>query len=432
MVTVEWLAPAAWAGLVLLAVPIAIHLFARTPVRRIVVPSLRAVAARIPRLRRRRHLRDPWLLAVRLLVVTAAVLASAAPLLVTPARRAAWAGRVARAVIVDRAVSGAATPDVIAPITAVASTGAIAVRVFTAEAVDSAVPSALAWLARQPPAQHEIVVVGDDASLPTTATLAAIPAATGIRLAAGPTTGGPAARLWAGAALPGRAIEARVGRAADASAPTSDWDAVPLTPLPVTFVAPIEALSTIEAIWDGVQAEGAFLRPPSTWQRVRVEWPGASSTSDAAVRPLDPADRARVWPLTALRRIGTAAAAPAASWMPLAPGVAAARAGETIVIRMSAVDAPGPIARALRAVLQVAAGEDLPPRRVGPADGLRRRAIERPPSGVPSDASRNVSARDGRWLWAMALVGLVVESLLRRRRDRRPDTTVTSGSEAVA
>jgi hypothetical protein len=83
-------------------------------------------------------------------------------------------------------------------------------------------------------------------------------------------------------------------------------------------------------------------------------------------------------------------------------------------------------------VLQVTAGEDVPPRRVGRADALRRSAIERPPGGVPAGATRNVSDRDGRWLWAVALVGLGVEALLRRRRDRRRDATVTGGSEAAA
>ena len=430
MVTVEWLTPRVWAGLVLLAVPLAIHLFARTPVRRIVVPSLRAVAARAPRLRRRRHLRDPWLLAVRLLVVAAAVLASAAPLVVTPTRRAVWAERTVRAVVVDGAATGTASPDAIAQAIAAASLDAIAVRVFTAEPVDSVVPSALAWLARQPPGQHEIVVVGDDASLPSRATLATIPAATGLRLATVPTSGRPTQRIWAGAASPGR-IEARVRRTADAPAPASAWDAVPVTPLPVTVAAATEVLPTIAAVWDGVQAEGAFLRPLSAWQAVRVEWPGAASTPEAGVRPLAPEDRARVWPLTVLSS-GATEPAPAQPWTPLAPGVAAARAGEVIVVRMSAVGTPGSIAQALRAVLQVAAGEDVPPRRVGPADALRRRAVERPPGGVPPDASGNESARDGRWLWAVALVGLMIEAFLRRRRDRRRDAPATGGAEATA
>ena len=276
--------------------------------------------------------------------------------------------------------------------------------------------------------------MGDDASLPTRATLATIPAAIGIRLAAVSTTVGPTARMWAGAASPGRPIEARVSRAVDPSAPAaaSAWDAVPVAPLPVTFAAPIEVLPTIAAIWDGVQAEGAFLRPPSAWQAVRVEWPGAASTPESTVHRLAPEDRARVWPLTALSGDATESAPPAAPWTPLAPGVAAARAAETIVVRMSAVGAPGPIARTLRAVLQVAAGEDAPPRMAGPADALRRGAIERSPGGAPPGASHNVSARDGRWLWAVALVGLVVEGLLRRRRDRRRDATVIDGPEAAA
>jgi hypothetical protein len=431
VVTVEWLAPAVWAGLVLLAVPIAIHLFARTPVRRVVVPSLRVVTARIPRLRRRRHLRDPWLLAVRLLIVAAAVLASAAPLIITPARRAAWAGQVVRAVIVDTAATGGGTSDAVARATGTASAGALAVRVFTAGSLDSAVPGALAWLARQPPARREIVVVGDDASLSAVATHGAIPNAIGIRLSTVPIPEAPM-RTWIGAASPGRPVEMRVSRVVDVSAPVRVWDAVPAVPVPVTFAAAGDALPTIEAIWAGVQAEGAFMRAPSAWQAVRVEWPGGSPTSNTAVSPLAPGDRARVWPLTVSSSAAVASSSTPSPWTPLAPGVSAARAGDTIVVRLAAMTTPGAVARALRGVLQVAAGEDVPPRTRGPADVLRRHAIERAPGDVPPDASRHAATRDGRWLWALALGGLIAETILRRRRDRPDDAPTRGAAERAA
>ena len=84
---IHWLTPAALAGLVLLAIPIAIHLVARTPVKRVVVPSLRLVDRQVPRLRRRRHPRDLALLALRLGALGAAAVASAGPLLVTGAQQ---------------------------------------------------------------------------------------------------------------------------------------------------------------------------------------------------------------------------------------------------------------------------------------------------------------------------------------------------------
>jgi hypothetical protein len=428
--SVAWLTPAALTGLALLAVPIAIHLFARTPVRRIVVPSLRPVAAQVPKLRRRRQVRDPWLLAVRLLTVTAAVAASAGPLLVTPAREARWASRRARAVIVDGAVGNGATDGGIAEGIAAATAGAMAAEVFTADPPDSAIPGALAWLSRQPPAVREIVVVGDGGSALTPSTLAMIPAATGLRMEI-VAAGAVRERMWMGGSPAGRPRAARVTQVSDATGTRTHLDEGPQPRLPVTQIADAQTQPVVEAVWDGVQAEGAFLRAAATWQAVRVEWPGAGTAGGASVVALTTDDRARLWPLTTLASSNTESqASTLPPWSSLAPGVVAARDGGTLVVRSVHPVEPALVADTLRAVLQVAAGEQRPPRPMAAADRPSRAGMTRPAVGIPPEAIRDAAGADGRWLWAMALAGLVVESMLRRRRDRAAVQSADAGAEA--
>ncbi len=428
--SVAWLTPAALAGLALLAVPIAIHLFARTPVRRVVVPSLRPLVAQVPRLRRRRHLRDPWLLAVRLLTVAAAVTASAGPLLVTPVREARWASRLARAVIVDGAVAGGANAATIDQAIATETAGAIATEVFTADPPASAVPRALAWLSRQPPAAREIVVIGDDGSALAPSALAVLPGGTGLRAEVVPASGGSQERAWLGASPAARPVAALVTAATDAAGVRTRVQASPRPQLPVTQVAEAEMQRLVDAVWDGVQAEGAFLRAPATWQPVRVEWIDRALGGDPSLVPLTTDDRARLWPLATLPG-SNAEPLPIASapWSSLAPGVVAARDGETLVIRGAPAAEPVLVADTLRAVLQVAAGEERPPRRVGAADVRRRAAMARPASGVPATSIRHAGT-DARWLWALALIGLVIESAVRRRRDRTAGQGPGAGPEA--
>jgi hypothetical protein len=429
--SVAWLAPAALAGLALLAVPIAIHLFARTPVRRIVFPSLRPVAAQVPRLRRRRHLRDPWLLAVRLLTVAAAVAASAGPLLVTPAREAQWASRVARAVIVDGAVANGATAGAIEQAIATATAGAMTVDVFTTDPPDSAVPGALAWLSRQPPAAREIVVVGDGGSALTASALAMIPSGTGLGMELVAAGAVPPDRMWLGGSLTGQPRAARVTWSRDATGMRTQVDVSPRPQLPVTQVADAKTQPIVDAVWDGVQAEGTFLRAAAAWQPVRVEWPGAVTAAGASVMPLTADDRARLWPLmTLVAPNAEPLSNTAAPWSSLAAGVVAARDGGTLVIRSAHPAEPALVADTLRAVLQVAAGEERAPRRLGAADRQARGAMTRPAAGVPPEAIRHAAGADARWLWALALAGLTVESMLRRRRDRLAAQSPDAGSEA--
>jgi len=94
-----FLFPAALVALAALAAPIAIHILAKRRAERIPFPTLRFVQPGRLASVRRHVLEDLALLAVRLLILAAAVLAVAGPLLVTPQRRAMWNARTQTAVV---------------------------------------------------------------------------------------------------------------------------------------------------------------------------------------------------------------------------------------------------------------------------------------------------------------------------------------------
>ncbi len=85
------LAPLALLGTLMIAVPVLLHLIDRKRVPRVDFPPYRLLVAAQKRLKRRRRIRDPWLLAARILVLAALVLAYARPVLTYHTRAAAGA-----------------------------------------------------------------------------------------------------------------------------------------------------------------------------------------------------------------------------------------------------------------------------------------------------------------------------------------------------
>ena len=92
-----WQNPWAWAGLGFLALPVLIHLLGRGQAPRRVFPTLRFLPPSRSLPTKRRRIRDPLLLAVRLGILTAAVVALAQPFFVTSKRRSELSRGVARA-----------------------------------------------------------------------------------------------------------------------------------------------------------------------------------------------------------------------------------------------------------------------------------------------------------------------------------------------
>ena len=100
-----WQNPLAFAGLLLLVVPILIHLLGRRTARVEPFPTLRFLESAVFFVRRRSRLSDLLLLAVRLLIVAAAVAALAQPLWLTQARERTLARRLARVIVLDTSAS---------------------------------------------------------------------------------------------------------------------------------------------------------------------------------------------------------------------------------------------------------------------------------------------------------------------------------------
>jgi hypothetical protein len=373
--SIAWLAPVALAGLLLAAIPIAIHLLVREQTRRVAFPSLRFLRQSQLAAFRLRSLQDGLLLAVRVAIVCAAALALAGPVVQTPARGAAQAGRVARAVIVDAATDGSAA--------AAASEGAFVSRIFNRAAIADSIADALRWLDAQPPAAREIVIASAfRRGELSDGVLAAIPQGVGIRFV--PVDADAARREFAVPVLTGRdgSLE-RLDLAVRLDDDATHVADGPRRQMPadtvIILAAPADQLLADAAL---AAALRAGLRWDDADERVVVAWSGADEAA-----------------------------------------VARQSAGRTL-IRMNVPEPVGAAASAVSAALALETAAPLDrfePVRI-PAERLT--TWSRPPGAPPADAPL-VDEGDRRWLWALALLLLVIEHRLRRRRDE------VSGSPAI-
>ena len=161
-----------WAALAV-AAPVAIHMLSRATSRPVTFPSVRFLEPTRLAAVRWRAIQDWPLLVLRVAIVLLAVVALAGPVLVTPAREAAWRTRVARAIVLD---DRTASPDDEMRSAAVAAT-------FARARLRDAVADAVRWLERQTPASRELVVLSAFRRGSTDAAdLSAVPASIGIRL----------------------------------------------------------------------------------------------------------------------------------------------------------------------------------------------------------------------------------------------------------
>ena len=135
----------------------------------------------------------------------------------------------------------------------------------------------------------------------------------------------------------------------------------------------------VAAVWEGVVAEGVFLRSRATWQALEVEWGAAPAPADGSLSALTRDDRLAVWPLARVLTGETTADVPAVPWSILAPDVVAARRGAAIVVRVTRPAEASLAARLLRAAVTVAAGErETPSAAAGATDEVAQGAFERP------------------------------------------------------
>jgi hypothetical protein len=439
---IHWLNPGALGGLGLLALPVVIHLLRTRVAERIPFPSLRFVMAARTAAVRFRPPADWLLLLVRLAIVTAAVAAVAAPVIVTASRIRVWNARIVRAVILDTTTpmsapdaSGRRPLDAAREAAAAEVGSATQVAQIEGASVRDSLVRAASWLSHAPPARREIVVISAfiDGTL-RERDVGAVPTDVGLRF------------VRVGAQVEARHLAASK-RLDVPGAPAQTIDTelsgpqtrVRLTREParqsgLTILGADPQSPAAQGLWRAVAVAGA--PAPSPDEPLVCVF--GSETTELSASPIGPATSR--WILRTLIRLQTddelRHVSNSTTGAPLAPSdlwtvVAVDRNGDALVRVSSSsgqllmqIGAPPEsflAAAAVRALLMARAGDgsrpDLEILR-SPAEALS--AWSRPAAEVDREAWRRAAESDGRWLWLAAVALLGLEQRLRRSASREP------------
>ena len=181
-----FLQPWAWIGLVAVAIPIAAHLLARRPARRVLFPAVHFLPGGLQKPVSRDRLTDLALLVVRCSVITAAVAALARPVWPHRSSDTELQRSLARAILYERGGhsatgSHAGAPQSLQPVLEQLADEATVSRTAGATEPATLIDAAVAWLLTQP-MRRELVVVSDfHAGALAPADLARVPDAIGIK-----------------------------------------------------------------------------------------------------------------------------------------------------------------------------------------------------------------------------------------------------------
>jgi hypothetical protein len=418
-VSMIWLAPGAFVGLLLLAGPVAVHLLARRSARRLIFPATHFVPAMPAAAVTLRRPSDIGLLILRLAIVAAAVVAAAQPLVMTSWRLAGWNGRLSRAVVLDtsRSMAFDAAPfeavqggrdrppiDVAAWLAEQEAGNVFAARRLDAPVLSDGIDRAIDWLQAVPPSRKEIVVISDfQRGAVDEGVLKGIPADVGVRLiragtppetrrVESPFIDGWRQGNWqATTTIDAGGVRATWARRGDAAAP--GWVSV--------------AASSAEAdVADRALRAAVALGIPAgdPGRRLLIRFAGAAALAPVAQPVHSP------W---------IAAAAIALARSDLVPDADAdirvlERDGAMVVetpIPAAALSAPAVIRAALLAVRPAAiVGDEAEVVTHSDADLARWR---RDPAPVTASAIPRADDSQGRWLWAVALLLLGAEARVR-------------------
>jgi hypothetical protein len=405
-----WLAPGAFIALALLAGPAIVHMLARRNARRVVFPAthfVRAAPAAAVRLRRPT---DLGLLLLRLAIVAAAVLAAAQPLVMTPWRQARWNARIARAVVVDTS-RGMPDPAVAARLADEQMRNVFAGRRVNTPDLADGIDRAVRWLQSAPPARREIVLISDfqQGSLDEAA-VRLIPADVGLRLIrAGAQPGVRRVTLsqvegWRGGMWQATATIEAIGTRVSWVRAESGRDVAWIT----VMSSPAEAVAADRALRAAVSA-GVSAGDAS--RRIIVRFAGAP--------PIVPAPQPVTSPWIA-------AAALSDVLRGVEPAVSVSeRDGVMVVdapIAAGAFEAPAIVRAAILAVRPAAIADVEAEVVTLPDEDLARWRRDPAPVATPAIPMANDGGEsDARWLWALALMLLVIESRARRVRRHRTE-----------
>lgn len=265
---ITFLQPAVWWAALAVGLPIAIHLLTRATRTPVTFPSIRFLEATPLAAVSRRVIEDWPLLLLRVVMVLLAVAALAGPVLVTPAREAAWRARVARAVVLE---DRTAAPEDELRSAAVSS-------IFARARLRDAVADAVRWAGQQDPSTREIVVLSTFRRGSTDAAdFTVVPASIGIRLVR-TGNGSPVRERRIGRLTwrDGRAVRVTERLLlTPRSTEVREESAQPLSDVPVRVTAATPAdQADADAALRAVLRRGLRLPPAGLLEPIAVEWPG--------------------------------------------------------------------------------------------------------------------------------------------------------------
>jgi hypothetical protein len=436
---IAWQLPAAFWGLLLLAVPIIIHILRRHRADRVPFPSLRFVRPAPTSAVRVRTPSDLLLLCLRMAIVALAVCAAAGPVLLTRSRVDAWNAQVARAVVVDTSESMRMADDGVVSATAAADaelrTATYGRRVDAAD-LAAGLRRATSWLASTPPARREVVVISDfqHGSLGDDA-LTRVPGLVGLRLV---QVGQPVEkRALTGVPLLGAG---HVGPRMQAIELTEATGLVLTTSEAagnsgLRCVHAPEQQGEVDAMLRALAVAGTPGLAPGVNQPIAIRFAGQKPavTSTGTLSGVSAG-----WMLQTVLRLqqDEALQRSAASvdalpmtgsqpWFVIArdktaqPLVRAAASGDELVMEIAASPGSYFSAAAVRAALVARRGAvDRPEQEILRSTQAELAAWTRPSGAVDRGAWRNVQSSDARWLWLGVLLLLGVEQWLRAREPR--------------
>lgn len=422
-----WLNPAAWIAIAIVAAPVLIHLLVHRRAERFPFPTLRFILPTRLAAIRRHVFDDIALLAVRSAIIAAAVAACAGPLIVTPARRASWNARVARAIVVDRGTADRPAPQP-------GSEPPFRSQRFEAVSMSDGIRRAVAWLDAAPPARRELVIAGRlTAGSVVEADIAGVPPGIGLRFERVGAL--PAERSVETAPLlgPSGMLRRTVALSGKQTSVRDELDLADV-PWPVDVVAPPDARPSVDAAIEAVLSQ--YVRRPAPDRRTRLV------VLDRAGRPPTTVDAEPIrlaWMADAIARIardaelqGESVRLPAgladrrfvtAPWQPLVAGgdgrpvVSAAASSGTLIV-VSAADAAALVTPLLlRSIANsVAPVEDPAQSELVPISDAQLRAWTRSPAAVTAPRIETVDRDDRRWPWGAVLMLLAAEAWIRHAR----------------
>ena len=398
---IVWLAPWALAGLAAVLGPVIVHLLRRQRARTLVVPTVRFIPTVDQSVVRVRMPADVALLLVRIAIVMCAALALARPLILTDARKAAWAERIARVTVVD-----VSNP----PVVTLASEAAAAElrsatyshRIDAAE-LGPALRRATAWLNSAPPARREVVVISDfQLGAIDEAALQAIPRTVGVRLMPVNIADQPSRDIAAGGALGPGVVFERSTRLDDTSTSAAyRRQSAEMSGLRLLVAA--QDQKDASALLRIVSRAGADA--PSSREPIVVRFAGGEALPPAGKQTPS------TWSTRAAIRVLRYADATGA---PIQASVADDGA---LLVDVDASPGSLTAAEALKAVLDARSDpRSLAEQEIARIPAAKLQTWGRPPAAADTSAWQRSDESDGRWLWLAALALLAIETLIRRGR----------------